>query len=127
MAAAGLFVFAAGSFVVGFFDPSTEKFFPPCPLFSLTGFACSGCGLTRGFHALFHGDIFAALDFNALVPIYAFAFLYLIILLCVIAFKGKGLKFQIFTPKILWSFLFISIVFGIIRNIPAYPFSILYP
>src|SRR5688500_6078308 len=61
----------AGAAAVWDFDPTKTGFFPVCPLYSLTGFACPGCGLTRGFHALFHGDILTALDYNALLPFFA--------------------------------------------------------
>ncbi|MDQ3634260.1 MAG: DUF2752 domain-containing protein [Acidobacteriota bacterium] len=127
LAAAGLFVFAAGSFFVGFFNPSTERFFPACPLLVMTGFACSGCGLTRGFHALFHGDILTALSFNALIPIYVFLFSYLVFYLLSVVIRGRGFGFRILTPWTLGIFLTIALLFGFIRNIPAYPFSILFP
>ena len=127
LAAAGFFVFAAGCFVVGFFKPSNAGFFPGCPLLDLTGFACPGCGLTRAFHALFHGDFLIALDFNALLPIFAVSFVYLLILLMSIAARGKGLRFTIFTPASLWVFLGFAVVFGVLRNVPVYPLEVLFP
>jgi Protein of unknown function (DUF2752) len=48
---------AAGFGAVGYFDPVNSGLFPVCPLYTLTGFACPGCGLTRAFHSLFHGDV----------------------------------------------------------------------
>jgi Protein of unknown function (DUF2752) len=42
---------------VGYFNPTTAGFFPVCPLYALTGYACPGCGMTRGLHALLHGDV----------------------------------------------------------------------
>ena len=42
--------------------------FLPCPLHALTGWWCPGCGLTRGVHALLHGDVPAMLGFNVLTP-----------------------------------------------------------
>ncbi len=127
LAAAGLFVFAAGSFFVGFFNPSTERFFPACPLLAITGVACSGCGLTRGFHALFHGDILTALSFNALIPIYGFLFSYLVFYLLSVVIRGRGFGFRILTPWTVGIFLTVALLFGFIRNIPIYPFTVLYP
>lgn len=42
---------------------------PPCPLRSLTGLPCPGCGAGRCVTALLDGDLAAALEANALVPI----------------------------------------------------------
>lgn len=127
LAAAGLAIFAVGSFVVGFFNPSTENFFPACPLLSMTGYACSGCGLTRGFHAFFHGDILAALSYNALIPFYIVIFLYLIFYGLSVVIRGRGLGFKLLTPRTLGIFLVGALLFGVIRNIPVFPFSVLYP
>lgn len=46
------------------FDPSTMHF-PRCPFLVLTGWRCPGCGSQRAVHALLHGDIAAAWNFNA--------------------------------------------------------------
>lgn len=127
LAAAGIFIFLGGAFIVRFFNPTTAGFFPVCPLFTMTGFACPGCGLTRGFHALVHGDILTALGFNAMIPVYAFIFGYLFITMIFIAFLGRSIQLSIFKPKYIWGFFIFSLVFFIARNIPAYPFTLLYP
>ncbi len=116
-----------GSLAVAYFNPVTAGFFPRCPLYQMFGIACPGCGLTRGFHALFHGDVISALDYNALLPFYAFIFGYFFVSLILMAVKGRGLSFNIFRPKMIWSFLAISLVFAVVRNLPVYPFSVLYP
>ena len=113
--------------IVAFFDPAHSRLFPGCPLLENTGFACPGCGLTRGFHELFHGDFLAALDFNLMVPVFAVGFIYLIGQLGSIALRGKGLKFALFTPAVLWTFLVVAVTFGVIRNLPFSPFNILFP
>jgi len=127
MAGATLLVFGVACAFVGFFNPSTAGFFPACPLLSITGFACPGCGLTRGFHALFHGDVVTALSFNALIPIYVIGFVYLIGMLLSIAARGKALPYKFFAPSFFGFYLVVSITFGVLRNIPAYPFTVLYP
>lgn len=127
LAGAGLAVLGAGSFLVGYFDPQKTSFLPGCPLLNITGFACPGCGLTRGFHELFHGNLIAALDFNALVPAYAVIFLFLAALFASIAFRARDLKFSILSPVSLGVFLGVSFVFGVIRNIPVDPLTVLFP
>lgn len=127
LAATGAVSFLAGCLAVALFNPSNSGFFPGCPLLETTGFACPGCGLTRGFHALFHGDFIGALDFNLLVPLFAIGFVYLVVLLVSIAVRGRHLPFTVFTPGALWFFTISAVVFGVVRNIPVYPFEVLFP
>ncbi len=126
-AAAGVVAMAGGSAAVTYFDPTTAGFFPVCPLYTLTGFACPGCGLTRGFHALFHGDIPTALHFNVLIPVWAAIFGYVFISSVLLAVRGKGLPMWPTWPRFLWTFMIVLLVFGVVRNIPVYPFTILFP
>ena len=127
LAAAGLVGGGSAALVVAWFNPVAAGFFPQCPLYQMTGLACPGCGLTRGFHALFHGDVLGALDYNALLPVYVLLFAYLAASLVSVAARGRSLSFKLFQPKALYCFLIVSLVFGIVRNLPFYPFSILYP
>lgn len=125
LAAAGVFAIAAGAFVVGYFNPSTTGFFPTCPFHTMTGLNCPGCGMTRGFNALLHGDFLGALHFNALIPFFAFFFVYFVLSLFLIAIRGYGLSWKIFSPKVVIVFLIFTIVFAVVRNLPFYPFSLL--
>lgn len=127
LAAAGVFTVFAGSLYVRFFNPTTEGIFPACPLLTMTGFACPGCGMTRGFHALFHGDFLTALGYNALIPVFALLFLYLLTALFLITLRGRGLSLKIFHPYALSGFLVVMLSFAVLRNLPFYPFTFLYP
>jgi hypothetical protein len=127
LAAAGILAGIGGSAFVWFFNPANAGFFPVCPLFQMTGIACPGCGMTRGFHALFHGEILTALDFNAMVPLWAFVFAYLFAAMFVIAVRGRSPKLTIFKPKYIWGFFILMLVFAVVRNLPYYPFTLLYP
>ncbi|MBA3634164.1 MAG: DUF2752 domain-containing protein [Acidobacteria bacterium] len=125
LAAAGILAATTGAFVIGYFNPTNAGFFPVCPLHATTGLNCPGCGLTRGFHALFHGDVLGALHFNALLPVYLFVGIYFFVSLSLVVVRGRGLSFSIFKPHLLWGFLVVLIVFGVVRNLPFYPFTIL--
>ena len=127
LAAAGVLAVGGASFFVWLFNPTTQGFFPVCPLLKLTGWACPGCGLTRGFHALFHGDVLTALGFNAMLPVYAVFFGYLLLAMLLIALRGRGISLNFLHPKIIWGFLIVSFVFAVVRNLPFYPFTLLYP
>lgn len=127
LAAAGLTGGVAGALIVAWFNPVTAGFFPQCPLYQMTGLACPGCGLTRGFHALFHGDVLTALDYNAMLPFYVLFFAYLAASLGSVAARGRGFSFKPFQPKLVYGFLVVSVAFAVTRNLPFYPFSVLYP
>ncbi|MEP7075456.1 MAG: DUF2752 domain-containing protein [Acidobacteriota bacterium] len=126
-AAGGIAALLGGSAVVAYFDPTQAHFFPVCPLYSLTGFACPGCGLTRGFHALFHGDVASAMHFNALIPVWAFMFSLVLVSLVLFLIRGRGLPIGRISPHWLWVLLVATIVFGVVRNVPEYPFTLLFP
>lgn len=128
LAAAGILIGAVAAFFVAYFDPVSAGFFPVCPFYRATGLACPGCGLTRGFHALFHGDVLGALDYNALIPFYFLFFAYIGISMFLIALRGRGLSFGSFNkPRLVYGFVVVFCVFGVVRNLPVYPFSILFP
>jgi len=48
-------------------DPSTQGWFPGCPIRAATGLWCPGCGLTRAAHHLLRGDLVTALEYNVLI------------------------------------------------------------
>jgi len=127
LAAAGGSAIIGGSALVWYFNPTTAGFFPVCPLFSLTGIHCPGCGLTRGFHALFHGDVLTALHCNALLPIFVFLFGFIFVSLFLIAVRGRGLSWRVFPPSAMYGFLVLAAAFFVLRNLPFYPFTLLAP
>jgi hypothetical protein len=125
LAGAGVLAITAGAFTVRYFNPTTAGLFPVCPFHALTGLNCPGCGLTRAFHAFFHGDVLTALHFNALLPVYFLLILYLLASLCLTLIRGRGLKFRLFSPRVLYGFLALTLVFSVVRNLPFYPFNLL--
>ncbi|MGH9945694.1 MAG: DUF2752 domain-containing protein [Pyrinomonadaceae bacterium] len=126
-AGVGVAAMVVGAGVVWYFDPSRAGFMPACPLYTTTGFACPGCGMTRGLHALMHGDILTALDFNALIPLILIFLGYLFFSMLSVAVRGRGLAVGKWNLVLLWVVLGLLITFGILRNLPFYPFTILFP
>jgi hypothetical protein len=110
------------------FNPSSgSSYFPSCPLRLLTGLYCPGCGTLRGLHQLLHGHVGAAFGFNPLMvlslPFIGYAYLSY----TTMALRGRGLP-RFFVPPVLIKVLFWTVVaFGVLRNIPVYPFSLLAP
>lgn len=40
-----------------------------CPFRALTGYPCPGCGMTRAFSAIAHGELWRAVRYNPLSPL----------------------------------------------------------
>jgi hypothetical protein len=55
--------------------PADEPTIILCPFRALTGLLCPGCGMTRAFCALGHGELMRAIRFNALSPLLYLAFM----------------------------------------------------
>lgn len=109
------------------FDPVTSGIFPPCPLRALTGWYCPGCGSLRAFHQLLHGNLQNALALNPFAIIVSPFLAYGTVSYAVFVLRGKYLP-RMFLPAIWIRALCVAIVaFGVLRNIPLYPFSLLAP
>lgn len=83
-----------------------------CPIHSLTGFFCPGCGSTRAVKALINGDISLAFHNNALS-------------LLLPVFLATGLAIEKYSQSRIWLYLFIAkvfivvVTFTVFRNQPG--------
>ncbi|WP_428982692.1 DUF2752 domain-containing protein [Pedobacter rhodius] len=101
-------------------------FFPECPFHKFLDLDCPGCGSQRAIHAILNGQIMAALDYNLLL-VMSIPLLLIHLFFRIYAHLSKkdvilNFWYNPVVPKII---LIIVIVFWIIRNIPAYPFTYL--
>jgi hypothetical protein len=109
----------AGCTYVSVMNPNESGAYPQCPLRSLTGFDCPGCGLTRAVYALLHVDPVRAIDHNLLVV--------LLLPLALVAFTqwtaGRlGYSLQVLPRWRPWMSTAVGIgLFGflIVRNLPG--------
>ena len=120
-------VLLTGSLALLALDPADSGLFPPCPFLAVTGFYCPGCGTLRGLHQLLNGSLLEALGFNPLtvlsLPFVGYAFLSN----AVVGLSGRRMP-GIFIPATwIWMLLGVIILFWVLRNVPAYPFSVLAP
>jgi len=60
-------VILAGIYLYSRYDPEKNILFPKCPVYTITGYQCPGCGSQRAFHSLFHGNFVAAFIYNPLM------------------------------------------------------------
>jgi Protein of unknown function (DUF2752) len=101
-------------------DPSQVHFFPACPFHQITGLDCPGCGSTRAVHALLHGQLVAALHFNAMLVVSLPLFAWLGFRFLQGQIKGKPQV--VIQPIWAWCFLAAWAAFGVLRNLPVQPF-----
>jgi hypothetical protein len=122
-----------GLIVLFLIDPARSTFargptlFPPCPLHAITGLYCPGCGTLRALHQLLHGNLWAAFRLNPLMV----CSLPLVAYWCLSELMREVSGWRrprLFLPAAwIWVLLGVIVLFGIVRNIPSYPFSLLAP
>ena len=102
---------------------------PPCFFWELTGLYCFGCGAGRCLLALLRFDIYAAFRFHPLLILllpfmaYYFCKLYFAFLIGRDLFPLPEIKGRAFGIAVLVA----VIAFGVLRNIPVFPFTLLAP
>jgi hypothetical protein len=109
------------------FNPSETAFFPKCPIYSFTGFYCSGCGSQRAIHQFLHGNILEGLKYNVLVLLLAVVILYDWLVKLIDVLFNKKITNLLHNPKTTYLILLIVVLFGILRNITIFPFTVLSP
>jgi hypothetical protein len=115
---------AIGATYLFIFEPGKTGFFPACPFRTVTGFACPGCGSTRGLHRLVHGDVVGAFEFNPLMVVMLPFLLYALVRYTAAAFSGRPLQRHYLDAKYIWALFGVIISFWIFRNTRFYPFPL---
>ena len=108
------------------YNPEMYTFFPECPFHKYLHLDCPGCGSQRAVHALLHGNIRKALDFNILM-VASLPLLLLHFVLKVTSYvTNKDYDLKIWQKPLVPKLIFILVLaFWIARNIPAKPFTYL--
>ena len=112
----------AGTLLVGafaslyHFSPEKTVIFLPCPMHFMTGYHCPGCGSLRAIHNLLHGHVGIALSLNPLMVIS-------IPIIGAMLFNPTWI-YKWWVP---WVAFWILILYGVVRNIPVWPFYLLTP
>lgn len=91
----------------------------PCVFYEITGLYCPGCGITRLCLSLFEGDIYQAFRYNPIIFI-NLPILFILFVLNIFLKKNKNIKK--ITDVIIIFLATITIIFGVIRNIPIFSF-----
>jgi hypothetical protein len=111
-----------------YFNNPAATLYPPCPFLYLSGYYCPGCGTSRAFHQLLHGNIINAFNLNPLmvicIPLVAYLFV------CILepkVMRKCSISRYIFNTTFLKIMFGIILVYWIARNIKFYPFILLAP
>ena len=91
----------------------------PCVFYEITGLYCPGCGITRLCLSLFEGDIYQAFRYNPIIFI-NLPILFILFVLNIFLKNNKNIKK--ITDVIIIFLATITIIFGVIRNIPIFSF-----
>jgi hypothetical protein len=117
-------ILAVGSTYRFIFEPGKSGGFLVCPFYALTGFACPGCGTTRGLHQLLHGNVVAAFRFNPLMMVMLPLLLFALIRHTYAVMRGRPIRGNQLNANYIWLLFFVVLSFWIFRNTPLYPFPI---
>lgn len=99
---------------------------PSCIIKLTTGFDCPGCGGTRAFYYLMHGDLPAAAHHHAIAVFAAPFIVWLYAAWFLKAAFGRDIPAPRVTPKMIGILLAVWGVFTVVRNLPWAPFTWLY-
>jgi Protein of unknown function (DUF2752) len=114
-----------GVLVLRFAWPSWPALMPGCTVRRFTGLHCPGCGGTRCAMSLLDGDLAGALSMNAAVVVAALAFAGVIA--AGVWQEWKGGSGRVFPSWLAWGLTAFVVVFGLVRNLPWWPFTLLVP
>ncbi|MCW1921557.1 DUF2752 domain-containing protein [Luteolibacter arcticus] len=98
---------------------------PGCLIHEWTGLSCPGCGGTRCAVRLLQGDLAGALTMNAAVVLIAAAGFGVVGRAVWREWKGQPVHGV--PPWLAWSLAGLVVVFGLVRNLPWWPFTLLVP
>ena len=127
---------AFGLYFVSQNPPADDTYYPKCTLHSVTGLHCPGCGLTRSVYSSLHGEFAQAVAYNLLAPIVLpMMAVGLIRASWRTAFpsprqrsldstKRQSSRFFRWYPL---GVVVMLISYGVLRNIPVYPLTLLAP
>jgi Protein of unknown function (DUF2752) len=118
----------AGLVTIGLVDPAQGGTYLRCPLNALTGHWCPGCGMTRATHQFVTGHPLAALGSNLLWPLFAALLVGAWFSWYRTAQQRPLPRWPLQLSPRTWVVLGMAlVVFTVLRNLPADPFSALAP
>lgn len=107
-------------------DPTTPGGpIPTCPTRALLGFTCPGCGSARMVYSLVHGDLPAAIRYNALGVVALLLVAWTVVALALWHYRGKRIARWEHWRHMPVTVGVVMLLWMIIRNLPWEPFTAL--
>ncbi len=114
---------AAALATAGFVPESMSTTGPVlCPFRLITGLPCPGCGLSRSWVAVGHGDIHQAFAYNAFGPIsmaFVASLVTVVLVLTVVARHRLARVESVFRHRVVWAIAGLWVAYGTARGIDA--------
>lgn len=113
------FLFVTGCTILYYIDPADYVLMPKCMFKLVTGYDCPGCGFQRAIHALLHGHIREAIQYN-LFLLLAMPYLLILIIIRYALPHTKGInKWIVLFESRTAILIYVSLFFAwfLIRNI----------
>ncbi|PRX47099.1 uncharacterized protein DUF2752 [Prauserella shujinwangii] len=112
--------------VVWWGDPTTPGGpLPVCPTKALFGLTCPGCGGMRMLYSLLHGDLAAALHFNAVTVVLLALCLWSFAAWTVGRWRGRWVRTWLHLRWTPVAFGVVFVAWFVLRNLPFAPFTAL--
>ena len=122
----GIAIAAVAALYLYFHNP--HQYPLPCLFHIVTGLYCPGCGAGRASYSILHGRFYTAFRYNPMyVMLIPFLGIYIAARMIDWILTGGNHVDQKINQKCLYVVLVIVVGFGIVRNIPIYPFTLLVP
>ncbi|WP_051878143.1 DUF2752 domain-containing protein [Chryseobacterium sp. FH1] len=117
-----IFVFLSGVVCIYYLiDPSKSSLFLKCPLKSVSGYDCPGCGAQRALHELLHFRFLEAFTYN---PLFVLSLAVAIVFVSIKFLGNKQMKAGatnfLKSKFFIFSLLMIVLVFLLLRNTGLY-------
>lgn len=125
----GLLLFSGLLSVYYFYNPSSATtYFLACPLKTVTGYHCPGCGSQRAIHQLLHLNIYSAFRLNPLMVLSLPLIIYALGLKVYNYIFRSQYRVGLFYSKwFIYGYFGFALLYWVLRNLPYYPFNLLAP
>lgn len=120
-------ILLAGSWFLYYHSPEKQVWLI-CIVYKLSGYYCPGCGSGRACYSILHGRFYDAFCYNPLLCI-LLPWFALYIGICSVQWllAGKETISRRIPTEITYVILAVVILYGILRNVDIYPFTLLAP